>query len=100
MVPKEIRKKSHSKVESSRKTTFVYDNLNRRTAEQWRDGSNNVTRTISFVFDAAGQLTQASDPAAAYEYGYDVAGRLETESQTLTGRSLGDRVANAHRPDA
>jgi RHS repeat-associated protein len=44
-----------------------------------------VTRTISFVFDAAGQLTQASDPAAAYEYDYDVAGRLETESQTLTG---------------
>jgi RHS repeat-associated protein len=70
---------------NNRKTTFVYDNLNRRTAEQWRDGSNNVTRTISFVFDAAGQLTQASDPAAAYEYDYDVAGRLETESQTITG---------------
>jgi YD repeat-containing protein len=36
--------------------TFGYDNAGRQTSEVWRDGSNNAIRTISYTYDAAGNL--------------------------------------------
>ncbi|MFT3920973.1 MAG: RHS repeat protein [Myxococcales bacterium] len=44
----------------SRVTQYVYDNLNRNTAENWLDGSSSIIYTISFEYDAAGQLTEAA----------------------------------------
>jgi YD repeat-containing protein len=39
---------------------YVYDTLNRPTAEKWYDGAS-LVRTISYTLDAAGRLTQASE---------------------------------------
>lgn len=54
---------------------FVYDNLDRQTAEKWKAGST-VVRTLSYAYDAASQLTSASDPDAALAYTYDGLGRM------------------------
>ncbi|MBE9140285.1 RHS repeat protein [Nodosilinea sp. LEGE 07088] len=58
-------------------TQYRYDAvINRQTQEQWLDGQGNTTRQISYTYDAASQLTAASDPASTYAYTYDLAGRL------------------------
>jgi YD repeat-containing protein len=54
---------------------FSYDNLHRRTAEEWMNGVN-VIRTISYSYDAASQLTSAADPDSSYAYAYDDLGRV------------------------
>ncbi|MBE9137984.1 RHS repeat protein [Nodosilinea sp. LEGE 07088] len=61
---------------NGRTQQFNYDALNRQTQEQWLDGQGNTTRQISYTYDAASQLTAASDPASTYAYTYDLAGRL------------------------
>jgi RHS repeat-associated protein len=48
------------------------------------DGANTLLE-LTFSYDAAGQLTEASDPAATYEYVYDALGRLLSETQDLAG---------------
>ena len=53
---------------------FTYDDLNRQTAEKWMDGSN-VLETISYAYNADGQLTSAASPDSAYAYAYDGGGR-------------------------
>ena len=67
-----------------RKIVWEYDNLYRNTAEKWYDGAN-LVRTLSFTFDAASQLTAASDPAASYGYTLDNLGRVTSDTQTITG---------------
>ncbi|MCI0361774.1 MAG: hypothetical protein L0211_25085, partial [Planctomycetaceae bacterium] len=67
-----------------RKIEYVYDNLDRSTAERWWNGST-LVRTLSFTFDAANQLTAASDPAASYGYTLDNLGRVTNETQNITG---------------
>jgi RHS repeat-associated protein len=67
-----------------RKTVWEYDSLYRGTAEKWYDGAS-LVRTLSYSYDAAGQLLSAADPAAAYEFEYDLLGRLTSELQSLTG---------------
>ena len=42
---------------------FEYDALNNMVEETWHSGTT-LVRTLSFAFDAAGQLLSASDPAA------------------------------------
>jgi RHS repeat-associated protein len=51
-------------------TELNYDDLDRMTSEVWKDGSSTV-RTLSFSYDAAGNLLSASDPSASYDYTYD-----------------------------
>ncbi|HVX59094.1 MAG TPA: hypothetical protein VHC19_00785, partial [Pirellulales bacterium] len=53
---------------------FTYDDLNRQTAEEWMDGTT-VVRTISYSYNADGELTSASSPDSAYAYTYDGEGR-------------------------
>jgi RHS repeat-associated protein len=67
-----------------RKTVWEYDNRYRNTAEKWYDGST-LVRTLSFTYNAASQLTAASDPAATYGFTLDNLGRVTTESQDLSG---------------
>ncbi|WP_164102594.1 RHS repeat-associated core domain-containing protein [Candidatus Laterigemmans baculatus] len=59
---------------NGRVTVYEYDNLHRRTAEKWMDGVA-VIRTLSYTYDAASQLTSATDPAATYTFTYDALGR-------------------------
>nr|WP_145088883.1 RHS repeat-associated core domain-containing protein [Anatilimnocola aggregata] len=68
----------------ARRTEYEYDALHRRTAEKWYDGVS-LVRTIGFEFDAASQLTEASDPAAINVYNYDLLGRVTQEVQTFAG---------------
>ncbi|MFG0262264.1 MAG: hypothetical protein ACF788_07725 [Novipirellula sp. JB048] len=48
---------------NGRVTTYEYDHLHRRTAENWLDGMTTL-RTLTYSYDAASQLVSASDPAA------------------------------------
>jgi RHS repeat-associated protein len=70
---------------------FNYDGLNRQTAEEWLDSAKNVIRTISSTYDAASQLTSMSSqltgmstPDSAYQFTYDLNGRLWTVSNAGT----------------
>ncbi len=54
---------------------YAYDALNRIVEEHWLDGQT-LVRTLTFDWDAAGQLVAASDPDSAYAFAYDDAGRL------------------------
>jgi RHS repeat-associated protein len=67
-----------------RKTVFVYDNLYRNTQEKWYDGST-LLRTMDFEYDAAGQLTEASDVAATYGFNYNGRGWVDSETQSFAG---------------
>jgi YD repeat-containing protein len=67
---------------NGREHSYDYDELNRQTQEEWFDDQANLLRTLSFDYDAASQLTRASDPDSTYTY--DLAGRLETVDNTGT----------------
>jgi RHS repeat-associated protein len=54
---------------------FTFDNLHRLTAEQWMNG-NTVVATMSYGYDAANQLTSASDPNSAYAFAYNGDGQV------------------------
>jgi RHS repeat-associated protein len=69
---------------NGREHSYDYDELNRQTQEEWLDDQANLLRTISFGYDAASQLTSASDPDSTYTYTYDLAGHLETVDNTGT----------------
>ena len=72
---------------NNRERTFVYDALNRQIDEKWLDGSGDVIRRTQSIYDAAGQLTQISDPDSTYRFTYDALGRQIT-------------IDNAGTPDA
>jgi YD repeat-containing protein len=67
---------------------YTYDNLSRRTQENWLDEYETTERTLAFSFDAAGQLVEAADPAAAYSYTHDNLGRIVSIGQTYAGLSV------------
>jgi YD repeat-containing protein len=56
-------------------TQFTNDNLYRKTQEVWLDGMSTVNR-LDFTYDAAGQMTSASDDNSSYDYTYDGLGRV------------------------
>ena len=63
---------------------YTFDNLGRNTAELWKDGETTV-RTFSYAYDAASQLTSASDPDAEYTYEYDDLGRVTSIAVEIDG---------------
>jgi YD repeat-containing protein len=67
-----------------RVTTYAYDGLNEKIQEQWLNGST-VLRTLSYAYDAAGNLTSTSDPSASYTYAYDSLNRPTSVTTTLPG---------------
>ncbi len=58
-----------------RVTEYAYDNLGRLTTETWKNGGTTVN-TQNFAYNAAGQLTSASDTYSSYTYTYDSLGRV------------------------
>ncbi len=66
---------------NGRKRTFSYDSLNRMTNELWWEGPNMV-RSIEFAFNQLGVQTMAKDPAARYDYTYDLLNRPERVAQS------------------
>ncbi|PQO43499.1 RHS repeat-associated core domain-containing protein [Blastopirellula marina] len=67
---------------NGRVTVYEYDDLQRRTAEKWMDGMTTV-HTISYSYDAASQLIEASDSAATYTFTYDNLGRNTSTEHDL-----------------
>ena len=61
-----------------------YDRVGDMTAELWKNGSVTV-RTISYTYDAAGEMLTASDPSASYAYAYNSDGRVMTSSASIAG---------------
>ncbi len=53
---------------------FIYDDAGRLINEQWKDGST-VDYTATYGYDAASEMTSASDNNSAYSFGYDARGR-------------------------
>jgi RHS repeat-associated protein len=70
-----------------RYTQYEYDNLYRRTEERWLDPTDDTTviHTLNWTYDAASQLTEASDSFADYDYSYDALGRATSIAATLAG---------------
>ena len=58
--------------------TFTYDAAGRKLTENWLNGQSQIIRTENTSYDAAGQLTGATDPDSTYSYTYDTAGLLTT----------------------
>lgn len=61
----------------------TFDPLRRMTAEKWYDGAS-LVKTLSFTYDAASQMTQASDSTTHVSWLYDSLGRATTENQVLS----------------
>jgi YD repeat-containing protein len=68
--------------------TFVGTHSNINVPQMGGDAaalmSGSVLRTISYAFDAANQLTSASDPDSSYAWTYDNVGRVLTTSNSGT----------------
>ena len=77
---------------NDRTTEYEHDALHRRTQEEWLDGFGSTIRTFSVGYDAASQMTTASDPSASYTFDYDDLGRVfETTGQfAAVGVSVDD----------
>ncbi|MHB1038490.1 MAG: RHS repeat-associated core domain-containing protein, partial [Pirellulales bacterium] len=62
---------------------YVYDNLSRRTEENWKDGQNTI-RTIGYGYDLGGRMETAGDDlVGSYSYGYDNLDRSTSITQTM-----------------
>jgi RHS repeat-associated protein len=72
---------------NGRRRTFAYDAMNRMTNELWWEGAN-VVRSIVFGFNELGVQVLAADPAARFDYAYDVLNRLERVAQTAVPDQL------------
>ncbi len=83
---------------NGRVTRYTYDAIDRRTAEQWLDGVGASIRTFAYTYDAAGQMTAASDPDSNYAYTYDSLGRLTSADNQ--GTPGAPRVQTSYAFDA
>jgi RHS repeat-associated protein len=72
---------------NGRAIEYTYDNLYRRTQENWLDEYGSPVRTIDWAYNAAGQLTAASDLAGSFQYQYDALGRQTQETHEIAGLS-------------
>jgi RHS repeat-associated protein len=77
---------------NGRVTRYEYDSLNRVKAEKWyedQDAFENYPgsplNTISYTYDAVGNLLSVDDPDANYGYEYDSQNRLTNVGQVITG---------------
>lgn len=80
------------------KTTFRYDVLNRVVLVTFHDNT-----TAAYEYDqgsnATGKLSKVTDPSGVVQYGYDLFGRLITDSRTIGGSTYATvyRYDNAGR---
>jgi YD repeat-containing protein len=68
--------------QNDRKTTYSYDTLNRRTTENWIGSAGQSLRSISYSYDAVGNLLTTIGPDYSYTYSYDALDRLATVDNT------------------
>jgi hypothetical protein len=54
-----------------RRIDYTYDNANRLTQETWVNADSSIADILTYVYDANGNLTQASNKAGTYTLSYD-----------------------------
>ena len=77
-----------------RAITYAYDHLGQETGETWYDASGNVSGTVSYGYDLAGDMTSAANTAdgshvANYSYYYDTTGDVTNVTAKLAGVTYG-----------
>ena len=67
--------------------SYTYDALNRLTATQFADSSQNITNTYdsTSVTYGIGRLTGRRDPSGTYTFSYDAQGNMVREDKTIGG---------------
>jgi RHS repeat-associated protein len=70
-----------------RRIDYTYDNANRLTQETWVNADSSIADILTYVYDANGNLTQASNKAGTYTLSYDSLNR-ETSVQGLYNVTL------------
>jgi RHS repeat-associated protein len=66
-----------SKTDGNGQTTdYLYNSAGQQTNEEWLNSQQQVIYNATYTYDAAGELTGASDPYSSYTYTYDAAGRM------------------------
>ena len=74
----------YTSVPISAQTSYGYSLVGLRTSITYPDTSGNVT----LGYDNDGNLTSANNPTAAWTYGYDKRGLLESESVVIDGKTF------------
>jgi RHS repeat-associated protein len=69
---------------NGRQRNFTYNDLGLKTSETWLDEEEEVIRTITWSYDDAGRLIEASDPDFTYIFTYDQLGRVIREENDGT----------------
>jgi RHS repeat-associated protein len=77
-----------------RRIDYTYDNANRLTQETWVNADSSIADILTYVYDANGNLTQASNKAGTYTMAYDSLNR-ETSVQGLYNVTLSYVYDNA-----
>ncbi len=65
--------------------TSTYDAVNRLTAVQFTDPSQNIAYTYDTGTNGTGRLTGRTDPTGTYTFSYDARGNLSQEQKTTSG---------------
>jgi RHS repeat-associated protein len=73
--------------QDSRVVTFAYDNANRQIGATWKDSGGNVVNTLTYSFDAVGNMLTAADKVGTITRSYDALNRLATD-QNVFGQVL------------
>ncbi len=74
----------------------TFDPLRRMTAEKWFSGGS-LIETLNYAYDAASQMTQATDSATQLSWLYDGLGRATAETQGLS-TSVTATLVNTYDP--
>lgn len=65
--------------------TFASTNVLQLCSDSSQLQNGTLNRTLTYAYDAASQVTSASDSAATYTYNYDNLGRVTSTTQTIAG---------------
>ena len=67
-----------------RVTQFRYDDLDRVISERWLDEDGFFVNVVTTTYNADGQVLRMSDASSSRTYGYDLRGRLTSDSNAGT----------------
>jgi RHS repeat-associated protein len=60
---------------NARRTEYTPDHAGNVTEERWYSVAGDLVRTLSFTYDATGNMLTANDPDSSYTFVYDALGR-------------------------
>jgi RHS repeat-associated protein len=82
--------------QDSRVVTYSYDSANRLTGGTWKNSSGTVVNTLTYSYDAAGNMLTAADKFGTITRSYDALDRLATD-QNVFGQVLTYSYDTANR---